>query len=130
LEKGSGGVDLDVTDRRMDEPARSRPTMEVSMSNYVLSFRGAPDRTVSAGEEAAWGQWFQEIGGSVADFGHRVGRVSSLGSGGTDRSSQSVLTGYVVITAEDLETAVAVAKGCPGLQHGGSVEVGETVDMS
>ncbi len=101
------------------------------MPSYVLAFRGRSDRTAGAGEEAAWGQWFQEIGGIVVDFGHRVGRVSALGSSGTDTGAgRDVLTGYVVITADNLEAAVAVAKGCPGLQHGGGVEVGETVAMS
>ena len=32
--------------------------------------------------------------------------------------------------ASDREAAAALAKGCPGLQHSGRVEVGETVDMS
>lgn len=101
------------------------------MSTYVLSFRGRSDRTASTAEEAAWGQWFQEIGGSVADFGHRVGRVTALGSSGTDTGAgRDVLTGYVLINAADLEAAVAIAKGCPGLQHDGGVEVGETIAMS
>ena len=101
------------------------------MSNYVLTFRGRADRTPDADEEAAWGQWFQELGSTVCDFGHRVGRVSALGSSGRETGTgRDVLTGYVVITANDLEAAVAVAKGCPGLAHGGGVEVGETVDVS
>jgi hypothetical protein len=96
------------------------------MSNYILSFRSQSDRKPSAEEEAAWGQWFQEISGTIADFGHRVGRVSPLGS----TTGDNVLSGYVVINADDLDAATAVAKGCPGLQNGGGVEVGETVDMA
>ncbi len=99
------------------------------MSTFVLSFRGRSDRTASAEEEAAWGQWFQEIGGSVADFGHRVGRVTALGSAASSGTGSDVLTGYVLVNADDLEGAVALAKGCPGLQHDGGVEVGETIPM-
>ena len=73
------------------------------MSTFVLSFRGRSDRTASAEEEAAWGQWFQEIGGSVADFGHRVGRVTALGSAASSGTGSDVLTGYVLINADDLE---------------------------
>jgi hypothetical protein len=99
------------------------------MSKYVLSFRGRSDRTPTPAEEAAWGQWFQEIGGNVVDFGHRVGTVSTLGTSRTDAGGgHDQLTGYIVITADDLEAAVAVAKGCPGLRQNGGVEVGETVD--
>ncbi len=101
------------------------------MSNYVLSFRNQPDRAVDASLEAAWGAWFQQIGASVVDFGSRVDRVSALGSCGNGMADdQAVLSGYVVISADDLEAAVTVAKGCPGLQHGGGVEVGETVAAS
>ncbi|HSS09168.1 MAG TPA: hypothetical protein VLL25_04735 [Acidimicrobiales bacterium] len=96
------------------------------MSNYVLSFRGQKGRTVGADEEAEWGQWFQEIGASIVDSGHRVGRVSALGAG---RADGDALAGYVVIAAGDLDAAVSLAKGCPGLRHGAGLEVGEAVDM-
>ena len=95
------------------------------MSNFVLSFRGLSDRTVGADEESAWSAWFQQIGGSVADFGHRVGHVSALGSAS---NAPDALAGYVVIEAADLAAAVSIASGCPGLRHGGGVEVGEAVD--
>jgi len=29
------------------------------------------------------------------------------------------VSGYTIIRADDLKSAVTVAKGCPGLQHGG-----------
>jgi hypothetical protein len=99
---------------------------ETIMANFVLSFRGQEGRAVSAGEEAEWGTWFGEIGGSIADFGHRVGRVRALGDGPGDHSA---LAGYVVIAAADLDAAVELAKGCPGLRHGGGVEVGEALEM-
>jgi hypothetical protein len=95
------------------------------MSNYVLAFRGQNDRTVTAEEEAAWGAWFKEIGPSIVDPGHRVGRVASLGYAS---SGKLTLTGYVVVTAADLQQAVALAEGCPGLRSGGGVEVGEFVE--
>lgn len=99
------------------------------MSNYVLAFHGHNDHSAGAEEEAAWGRWFQELGGAVVDFGNRVGRATALGAAGANGADGTVLTGYVVIAAEDFESAVALAKGCPGLLHGGGVEIGETVSM-
>ena len=96
------------------------------MSNFVLSFRDQSDRAVGADEQSAWAAWFQQIGGSVADFGHRVGHVSALGSASTARDA---LAGYVVIEAADLDAAVSIASGCPGLRNGGGVEVGEAMDV-
>ncbi len=95
------------------------------MSKFVLSFRAPKSRTLTAAQEAAWGEWFGQIRGRIADFGNRVGEASPLGNVGAD----TTLGGYTVIDADDLESAVALAKGCPGLQHGGGVEVGAIVDM-
>jgi hypothetical protein len=95
------------------------------MPKFVLSFRASTNRTVSGAQEAAWGEWFGTIAGSIADFGNRVGEASSLGKIGEG----TTLGGYTVINADDLESAVALAKGCPGLQHGGGVEVGTIMDM-
>ncbi len=95
------------------------------MSKFVFSFRSAKGRTVTSAEETAWGNWFQEIAPSIAEFGNRVGQTSPVGNCG----SETELSGYVVVNADDLESAATLAKGCPGLQHGGGVEVGATVDM-
>lgn len=93
------------------------------MSDYVLSFRGRSDRASDPEQEAAWGQWFGEIGAGIVDFGTRVGRATTLG----ETAPSTVLTGYILIKADSYDAAVAVAKGCPGLAHGGAVEVGEAV---
>jgi hypothetical protein len=95
------------------------------VSSYIFSFRGNKDRTLSADEEAAWGQWFEKIGASIADFGSRVGSTSVVGAG----RSADVLTGYTLVTADDLEAATALAEGCPALRQGGGVEVGELIPM-
>lgn len=97
------------------------------MSNYVLSFRGRSDRTADPQEEAAWGEWFGEIGASIVDPGNRVGRATALGETGL---AGTVLTGYTLIQADSYDAALALAQGCPGLAHGGAVEVGETIPAS
>jgi hypothetical protein len=97
-----------------------------AMSKYVLSFRGRSDRVATPDEATAWGQWFGELGTRVVDFGQRVGRVTALGAG---QDEPEVLTGYVVIEAEDFQAAVNLAKGCPGLAYGATVEVGEPLEM-
>jgi YCII-related domain len=94
------------------------------MTNYVLTFRGQPGRTPTAAEEARWPAWFGQIGASIADTGNRVGQARSVGYHG---ERDDALRGYIVITAADFDAAVAIAQGCPVLQQGGSLEVGEIV---
>ena len=94
------------------------------MASYVLTFRGQPGRTTTAEEEARWPAWFGQISASITDMGNRVGQVRSVGYHG---ERDDVLSGYIVITADSLDAAVATAQGCPILQQGGSLEVGEIV---
>jgi hypothetical protein len=93
------------------------------MSNYILVFRVENGRIPNAEQEAAWGQWFGQIGASIVDAGNRVGKATTLGNS----APGTVLGGYTVIKADDYDAAVAVAEGCPGLKYGGGVEVGEFV---
>ena len=98
------------------------------MANYVLAFRGRPDRTAPDGAAEAWGAWFGSLGPALADPGHRVQSVRTLPGSGPGNGDGSTLTGYIMITAQDDEAAAALAAGCPGLQTGLSVEVGHAVD--
>ncbi len=90
------------------------------MSKFVFSFRAQQGRTSTAAEEAEWGKWFQKLGPAVVDMGNRVGQSRHLGSNG-------VLGGYILVEAKNFESAVDLAKGCPGLEHGAGIEVGEVV---
>lgn len=98
------------------------------MSKYVFAFRNDPNRAATPGEEEAWTAWFGELGGAVSDFGNRVSRAAMVGAGGAG-TDPDALSGYVVVTADSLDSAVALARGCPGLQAGGRVEVGEILEM-
>src|SRR3954468_5851097 len=102
--------------RHQAGPARRRSVM----TNFVLTFRGATDRDLSEAEGAAWMAWFGELGSAIVDPGSRVGATSTLGAA----SSATAVTGYTIIQTDDLEAAVVLAKGCPGLLQGGGVEVG------
>jgi hypothetical protein len=95
------------------------------MSSYVLSFRSRRDHRPSEEEEKAWMTWFETIGSSITDFGHRVSPGRTLGA---TPSADDVLSGYVVISAESLADAERVASGCPGLASGGTVELGPAIE--
>jgi hypothetical protein len=97
------------------------------MANYVYIYR-APKNSPSAPSEgavAAWTAWFERIGDSVVDRGAPVFDRSTLGNSPTGTE----LGGYSLVRADDLEAAVALAKGCPILERGGAVEVGQLTDM-
>jgi hypothetical protein len=95
------------------------------MSKYILAFRGQPDRAPRPDEGQLWGDWFAGLGTAIADMGNQVGAVRTLRSEDGGDPATTVLTGYVVISAADADEAARLAGGCPGLQNGVSVEIGE-----
>jgi len=97
------------------------------MTTFLFSYRmpkafvpGRPDAV------AAWAAWFEEMGASVTDPGNPVFERASLG----DCGEGTVLGGYSLITADDLDAALALAKGCPALAEGAGVEVGVITELS
>jgi hypothetical protein len=82
-------------------------------------------RRLTAEEEARWPTWFDHIKDSIADFGSRVGQVREVGAAA---GRPDALSGYIVVNADSLDAAAALADGCPILEQGGSVEVGELVE--
>ena len=64
--------------------------------------------------------WFDALGESLSDIGKPVVESTELG----DCGAGTRLGGFSFVTADDLESAVALAKGSPALAVGGGVEVG------
>ncbi|HEV2975028.1 MAG TPA: hypothetical protein VGX69_08540 [Solirubrobacteraceae bacterium] len=97
------------------------------MGNYLFAYRGGGMADTDEARQAAmaaWGAWFGELGDAIVDPGNPFGPSTSVGSGGTDGSA---LTGYSVIKSDSLDAAAELAKGCPVLSGGGSVDVYETI---
>jgi hypothetical protein len=58
------------------------------------------------------------------------GKIVAGGNAVTDgpfAESKEAIAGFFIIQADSLEQAVEVAKGCPGLEYGQTVEVREIV---
>ena len=96
------------------------------MPTYVFAYR-APLDYVSGQPDAiaAWTGFRTSLGDKVVDFGNPVFEVSSVGN----CDERTRLGGYSFVTADDLESAVALAKGSPTLGAGGGVEVGEIAEL-
>jgi hypothetical protein len=91
------------------------------MSTFVLTHRAPKNYTGSAENMAAWNAWFERLGANLIDRGNPIFARQSLGNCGSD----TVLGGYTLISANDMEAAITLTNGCPMLAEGGGVEVGE-----
>jgi hypothetical protein len=75
---------------------------------------------------AAWQSWLGGMGSSLADLGEAVIEAAAVGE---VASGNTRLAGYSVVVADDMDAALAIAKGCPALQAGGGVEVGTVMEV-
>jgi hypothetical protein len=97
------------------------------MAKYLFVYHGggmAESEEERNESMAAWGRWAGDLGSAVVDFGAPIGATTTVGGDGGNHA-----TGYSLIDAESLDAAAELAKGCPILASGGSVEVAETIAM-
>jgi hypothetical protein len=95
------------------------------MTKYVFSYRVPSDYRPNAGTRAEWQSWFGGMGSALVDVGNAVTEYASVGEVG---GSGSRVVGYSVVCAEDMDSALALAKDCPTLRIGGGVEVGPVME--
>jgi hypothetical protein len=107
---------------------------EDGMAKFLFVYHGggAPS-SPEEGQKvmAAWGAWMQGIGSGLVDGGAAVGKSSTVKADGSvaGDGGANPVSGYSLIEAPDLAAAQKVAKGCPILQAGGSVEIAPTMEM-
>ncbi len=103
------------------------------MAKFVLIYSGGGPMPQSEVEReavmAAWTGWFGGLGSAVVDAGNPFGGSSTVTSGGAADGTSSGVNGYSILDAEDLSAAVEMAKGCPMLFAGGTVEVHEALEI-
>ena len=92
------------------------------MPTFVLTCRNPIGYAPSPETTAAWTAWFDSIGDQIVELGKPVIDRTGIGNCG---AGSTELGGYTLISADDLDRALAIAKGCPHLTRGGGVEVGQ-----
>src|SRR5215475_3418444 len=92
------------------------------MAHFVLSYRSPRGHRPSPESADAWMAWFDSIGDQVVEMGKPIFERTSVGD---CRSDSTDLGGYSILSARDMDEALALARGCPHLQRGGGVEIGQ-----
>lgn len=102
------------------------------MAKFVFIYTGGQMAdTPAAQEEAmqAWGAWFGTLGDAVTDMGNPFAGATTVSASGTTDGGAAGASGYSTVTAGSLAEAAGLAKGCPIVSGGGTVEVYEAVPM-
>ena len=103
------------------------------MPKFVFAYHGGsmpetPEEGAKVMEQ--WQAWLGGMGEDALDFGNPVGPSKTVSSDGvSDDGGPNPISGYSLINAPTMAAAVEMAKGCPALQSGGTVEVAEAMEM-
>ena len=99
------------------------------MSTYLLTYHGGsmPESKEEQDQVmAAWTSWFGKLGDALVDGGNPTSKSKAISPDGSVMDATSAPSGYSIIKADDLDSAVELSKGCPVLAGGAAVVVSET----
>ena len=106
------------------------------MPKYIFIYHGGADMTPPATDAeraeamTKWKAWGEEMGSSLVDFGNPAGKSKTVFADRVeDNGGANPIFGYTLVNASDMDAAIAMAKGCPMLAHGGNVEVAQAMEI-
>ena len=103
------------------------------MPEYIIAYKGGSkpsSREEGAAQMARWKQWTEELGDAIINpgtplSGNRIVSATAVSADGGDNS----MSGYSVVKAQTMDEALEMAKKCPFLDTGGTLEVAQIMVM-
>lgn len=88
-------------------------------------------------EVKAWQDWIGGIGaqgklknpGEALGFEGKTMHADGSVTDGPYAELKEIVGGFIIVSTETVEEAVALAKGCPALENGGKVEVRDIMNF-
>ncbi len=103
------------------------------MPQYVIAYLGGNQpSTPEEGKKhmAKYMEWLSSLGDSAVSPANPFKNTSTVNSDGTVTAGGTTkMSGYTIIKTDSMDAALAIAKGCPFLEIGGSLEVSELMQM-
>jgi hypothetical protein len=113
--------------------AQPRETGGKIMPDYIIAYHGGnrPESPEDGAKQMAkWKAWVAGLGDAVVNPGTPLGKSRIVSSGRvSDDGGSNPMTGFSVVRADSMDAALEIAKGCPYLDIGGTIEVAEVMQM-
>jgi hypothetical protein len=106
---------------------------EQNMPHYIIAYHGG--RPPESPEEGAahkvkWGAWIGGLGEAAINPGTPLGMSTMINAEGVlEEGGPEPMSGFSIVAADDLDAALAIAKSCPFLDIGGTLEVAQVMNM-
>ena len=103
------------------------------MPQYIMVYLGG-DQPASPEEGkrhfARYMDWLSSLGESAISPANPLKDTCTVNPDGTvSTEGKSTMSGYTIIEADSMESTLSMAKTCPFLDIGGSLEVSELIEM-
>jgi hypothetical protein len=103
------------------------------VAKFLLNYHGGKLADTPEGQAqamAAWTAWFGQLGSALVDGGNPVCQTKTVAANGSvSNGNGNASTGYSIIQVNSIDEAVKASQMCPVLASGGSVEIGEIVEV-
>ena len=103
------------------------------MPDYIIAYHGGkkPESPEAGAKHMAkWKAWLDGLGDAVVNPGTPLGKSKTVSSSGvSDDGGPNPLSGFSMVKADSMDTALEMAKACPFLDTGGTLEVAEVMQM-
>jgi hypothetical protein len=111
----------------------NRETGDNLLSNYIIAYHGGrkPENPEEGTKHMAkWKAWVGGLGDAVVNPGTPLGKSKIVSSSGvSDDGGPNAMSGFSIVKADNMDAALEMAKGCPFLELGGTLEVAEVMEM-
>ncbi len=103
------------------------------MAQYIITYLGGNHpSTPEEGQQhfAKYKEWLSSLGDSIVSPANPFKDTNTVSPDGTVTTGGTTrMSGYTIIEADSMESALEIAKACPFLDIGGSLEVSELMQM-
>ena len=103
------------------------------MPQYIITYLGG-DQPSSPEEGkqhmSKYMDWLSSLGDSAVRPANPLKNTSTVNSdGAVSKGGTTTMSGFTIIKTDSMEAALLIAKACPFLDVGGSLEVSELIEM-
>ena len=104
------------------------------MTQYVIVYLGG-DQPSSPEEGkqhfSKYMEWLSSLGDAAVSPANPLKDTRTVNPGGTvNAGGITTMSGYTIVEVDSMDAALTIAKACPFLEVGGSLEVSELMKMS